>query len=308
MREERCITIDGQPYSVMISDEQEALLAAHAAGGALVGLWDEKHPEWSLAPAEYVVESLGDVTEEFLERVVLRKLGRPWVICETDRLVVREFEVADASQVPKEKTWQKKSEEQGNAEDSDDFEELENSKNTENLENLNIVEYKNADSIFYDKDKLQAYIDSQYRFYEYGIWALVDKSSGKLIGKAGIFNGEDLPEEGLEIGYHVFEPYRKQGYAFEACEGILKYAAEQLSVCQSTSRVQEEMKRSTENQECGEREDELRMSLYAKIDPSNEVSIHLAKKLGFELTARKYTESTQSHDLYVWSCSQSPEV
>ena len=45
---EREVTIAGQTYPVILSDENEALQAAKAAGRAIVGLWrenEEKQPE-----------------------------------------------------------------------------------------------------------------------------------------------------------------------------------------------------------------------------------------------------------------------
>ena len=39
MREIRYAAVNGKEIPVLISDENEALLAARAAGGAIVGLW-----------------------------------------------------------------------------------------------------------------------------------------------------------------------------------------------------------------------------------------------------------------------------
>ena len=39
MTEERDVLVEGNLYCVVISDEQEALLAAKAAGRAFVGVW-----------------------------------------------------------------------------------------------------------------------------------------------------------------------------------------------------------------------------------------------------------------------------
>ena len=44
MTERRIVTVDGSPYHVTISDEEEALLAAYAAGGAVIGIWDRRRP------------------------------------------------------------------------------------------------------------------------------------------------------------------------------------------------------------------------------------------------------------------------
>ncbi len=198
MTEERTVWLEGKPYTVVLSDEKEALLAARAAGRAVVGVEkccqadgepdsaDPAMPEQHFfLPADYVAGSPDDADERFLERVLRRHLGLPWIIAETRRLLIREFTVSDAADVVRE--------------DSD----------------------READRIFYTPERLEAYIRHQYRFYEYGIWALIDKESGRLIGKAGVSAAEEGQKGGLELGYHIFTPYRGQGYAVEACRGIL---------------------------------------------------------------------------------------
>lgn len=62
MREIRYAAVNGKEIPVLISDENEALLAAMAAGGAIVGLWSG---EGRGTAAPYAVEALSDVTEEF---------------------------------------------------------------------------------------------------------------------------------------------------------------------------------------------------------------------------------------------------
>lgn len=246
MRQERRITLEGKEYTVVISDEQEALLAAEAAGRAIIGLWNREKPDRSLKPAVYLVEELKDVNDMLLEQVVRRREGMPWIIGETDRLMIREFCLSDIPKVLPE------------AGDGPE------------------------DEIFYREDKLKDYIRCQYGFYEYGIWALEEKSSGELIGKAGVtvMNQEELPdgEEGLELGYHIFLPYRRQGYGREACLEILKYVRT--------------------HHKC---------SLYAKIDPSNEVSIQLAESCGFRFMKQICNEAGRKYSLYVGCCPQSPE-
>ena len=39
MKETRMVTINNREIPILISDEKEALLAAKAAGGAIIGLW-----------------------------------------------------------------------------------------------------------------------------------------------------------------------------------------------------------------------------------------------------------------------------
>ena len=90
-----------------------------------------------------------------------------------------------------------------------------------------------ADQIFYTPKRLAGYIRYQYKFYQYGIWALVEKKSQNLIGKAGLTTLGDEWEgypEGLEMGYHIFAPYRGLGYGQESCRWILSYAKEQYQL------------------------------------------------------------------------------
>lgn len=267
MREEREVWVEGTRYPVIISDEKEALLAANAAGRAIIGLWrrtpepsedEEREADggqqeraiWQdLSPARYLAESIEDLEPEYLERVVRRTFGMPWKIGETRRLIIREFETKDSCHVPPE------------PEDTE------------------------ADRIFSRPDLLEEYIRFQYGFYEYGIWALTEKESGKLVGKAGVADleidwsqwelteegqpEEEQPERALELGYHIFAPFRACGYASESCREIIRYMRRQFP-CR----------------------------IYAKIDASNEASIRVARSCGLKLIGRRYTGAGRWQYLY----------
>ena len=72
-----------------------------------------------------------------------------------------------------------------------------------------------------EKRYMEKYIREIYGFYGFGVWSLVLKETGKVIGRAGITirDGHDAPE----IGYVVEKDYQRKGLAFEACEGIIQY-------------------------------------------------------------------------------------
>lgn len=236
MQEWKIGYVDQREIPVLISDEKEALLAAKAAGRAIIGLWRPDQAMDEIAAARYVVEDAADATPEYLERVARRHLGLPWNICETERLLLREMCACDFAEV-----W-------------------------ENQIGLG----------FGSLEELKAYTENQYSFYEFGFWALVEKSSGKLAGVAGLKVPEELEEtdremtdvltrnltgtgvaddsgEILELGYHVFSSYRKKGYASEACQAVLDYAAKELGIA----------------------------GFMVRIDKKNIVSRHLAECLGF---------------------------
>lgn len=241
MTREYKVTVEGKIHTVVASDDREALLAAKAAGKASVELWKKGQ---GMFLTRYVVESLEDLTKEYLEQVVRRELGLPWEILRTRRLVIREFKLGDEACVPA---------------DPEDGE---------------------ADGTFRDRRRLEEYIRCQYGFYGYGIWAVIQRHGGVMVGKAGVTNvrwesegGQDTGEA-LELGYHIFTPYRGRGYAREACEGILEWCKEQG----------------------------ISPSVYAKTDSRNQKSVNLLKKLGFCLTDQRCSGSGQKQFLFVGNC------
>lgn len=230
MKEIRTVCVNGRQIPVLISDENEALLAAKAAGGAIVGLWRPETEDGKFSPAPYVVEDREDITEEFLERVARRNLGLPWRICETERLRIRELS-------------------------GDDFD---------------LVREEQVASGFKTTEEFLSYTCHQYEFYEFGLWALVEKDFGELVGVAGLFVPDEVtddvpdripdgkqyrysdnikiltrraggdPQTVLELGYHIFRPYRRKGFAGEACEAILRYGEERLEAGSFIARIKEE--------------------------------------------------------------------
>ncbi len=206
--------IENRSYVVVVSDEIQALLEAQAAGRAVAGV--AEIDEWDMKGIPYVVPSWEDATEELLDLVLRRHLGLPWLIDKTERLIIREFVREDALCIPEE-------------------------------------EYGQEEAVFRCSDSLALYIKNQYRFYEYGTWALVHRETGQLIGMAGVSNPRlpahmeeyleklepcqrSMGEEGhvgpaawLELGYHIFKPWRGQGYGREAAAAVMCYSHEALA-------------------------------------------------------------------------------
>ena len=234
MTEEKTIQVENRFCTIVISDEAEALLAAAAAGRASVGLWRPGGED--LPGTAYLAEPEAAGDPVFLERVARRVLGLPWVIAQTDRLRIREFTEQDWRQVPADECLEE------------------------------------ADQVFCRPELLRAYIRSQYRFYEYGIWAVEERDTGRLAGKAGVTNPQGIPEGEtavLELGYHIVRPYRRRGFGTEACRAIEAYVREEMPcrVC-------------------------------AKIDASNEASIRTALSCGLQFTGQIYSEAGRRMCLY----------
>ena len=205
------VTVEGIRYPVTVSDDNEALLAAAAAGRAIIGIWDP-----SVRPLGagfdaclYLVCEMEAADDILLEKAVRRQYGLPWIIAQTKRLLIREFTKDDPLE----------------AESADD-----------------------GDGVFSDRARREDYNDNQYRFHECGLWALVLKKSGLIIGKAGITAGE--------LGYHIYGPFRGRGYAVEACSAIFGYAEEEMGL----------------------------RHVRIKTGEGNEASVRLAEALGFSRT------------------------
>lgn len=62
----------------------------------------------------------------------------------------------------------------------------------------------------------------------YGLWALEEKATGRLMGRAGLWNPEGWP--GLEAGWLLHRPYWGRGFATEAGRAAMDAAFRVLGV------------------------------------------------------------------------------
>lgn len=217
MQEIRYADVNGEKIPVLISDENEALQAAKAAGRAIVGLWreDAQGDEW--CAADTLIADVEDADEEFLERIARRHLGLPWKICETERLTIREIAERDYEEIVKNRVD----------------------------ESLDTVE------------KVAGYTKRHYEVFEFGFWAVEEKKSGNLAGVVGFripqddvegdvecyllsMDDENILDDTLELGYHIFPEYRRKGYAKEACQAAVEYAEEEFGTVQFIARIGKE--------------------------------------------------------------------
>lgn len=141
----------------------------------------------------YCVEDLKDVDTQYCERVYRRFKGIPWDIAETDRLRIREITVEDVPRL---------------------YELYQDGSITQYMEPL-FPEVQQE--IEYTKE----YIKNIYGFYGYGMWAIIEKQSGQMIGRVGFEYKEGF--EGLELGFMLGVNYQGKGYAYEACCAVLNY-------------------------------------------------------------------------------------
>lgn len=111
------------------------------------------------------------------------------------------------------------------------------------LRKLNQDDFESLCKILQDEETMYAYegafsdaeahewLDRQLARYEkwgFGLWAVVLKESGELIGQCGLTMQPWKEQEVLEIGYLFRREYWHKGYATEATRACKKYAFETL--------------------------------------------------------------------------------
>lgn len=130
-------------------------------------------------------------------------------ILETNRLLLREFEISDA----------------------ESFYEL-------NL-NPNVIKYT-GNSAFKDIDEAREFLEnySDYQRSGYGRWAVIDKSTNQFLGWCGLKYDEKLDE--TDIGFRFFEHFWNQGFATESAKACIDYGFKELNLKTIVGRAMKE--------------------------------------------------------------------
>lgn len=219
--------LKGTLYVTDSSSEAERL---RDSGEAVVIYFHEGNEDEDFIGFTYGLEDPEQLEEEYVERVYRRLKGLPWNILETDRCLIRET----------------------TPEDVEDFFRI--------YSDPAITRF--MDGLYPDrkqeKEYIREYIEKVYKFYEFGVWTVVEKSSGSVIGRAGFSYREGYDEP--EIGFIIGVPWQRKGYAEEVCRGILEYGERCL----------------------GFRE------VNAMVETGNEASLKLCDKLGFRAVQELY--------------------
>ena len=110
----------------------------------------------------------------------------------------------------------------------------------------------------------QNYIQNIYRVFGFGLWMVIEKESGRLIGRCGVEYRENFSWDEAELAYLIAKDKWKMGFATEVCSVVVDYARDQLYL----------------------------KSLKARINLKNTASLALAAKLGFEQTPEEVNGET----------------
>lgn len=103
--------------------------------------------------------------------------------------------------------------------------------------------------------ELEWIVNECYVKYGFGMWATIDKTSGKFIGRCGLCPMDIEGHEEIEVAYMIAKEYWGQGLATEAAQAILNYGFEQAGLAR----------------------------LICVINPDNHASARVAMKIGMTL-------------------------
>lgn len=210
--------------TLYVTDDPSEARRLQDGGEAVLVYFHDGNRDRDFSGFTFGVEDPELLEDEYVERVYRRLKGLPWNILETERCLIRET----------------------TPEDVEDFYHIYSDPAiTEFMEGL----YPDKEQ---EKEYIREYIKQVYTFYEFGVWTVVEKSSGSVIGRAGFSfrEGYDDPELGFIIGV----PWQRRGYGEEVCRGILDYGWNVLGF----DRVQ------------------------ALVETENTASLNLCDKLGFQ--------------------------
>ena len=217
------LDIDGTEYIFVITDREEWARKLRAAGVPVAVYLHPGNEDQNLSDFLYAVEDPEDIDMDYMEKACRRLLGMPWEILETERCLIRETAVEDVEEF---------------------YEIYKHPAITEFMEEL----YPEKEQ---EREYIRQYIAQVYTFWEFGVWTVVEKESGAVIGRAGFSYREGFEEP--EIGFIIGVPWQRKGYAQEVCRAILDYGRDVLGF----------------------------ETVQAFVRPGNAASINLCRKLGF---------------------------
>ena len=188
---------------LVIEDSENGCRAAKAAGMTCMAYYNPDSGKQNLQTASVVVEGFEEIDAIFANKVYCHHHHLPALVCETERLLIKEMEERDIPRLM----------EICAQETSRDACEGIAKPLTEELEGF--VDYRTY----------------MYELCDMGYWCVIKKDTGEIIGRAGIEPKYwDNRKTVVELGYVIDENFRHQGFAYEACQAILQVAGERGAV------------------------------------------------------------------------------
>lgn len=101
-----------------------------------------------------------------------------------------------------------------------------------------VIQYT-GDVAFQNVTEARSFLENynQYKLYDYGRWAVIDKNNGEFLGWCGLKYSPDLNE--VDLGFRFFKKYWNQGYATETAKACIDYGFRDLQLTKIVGRAME---------------------------------------------------------------------
>ena len=195
--------------ALYICDDKKTCDTLKSLGFAVCALSHTGNRDEAFDGIGYVIEDPSDISLADYDHIYRRLADIPWDILETDRLLLRETTMEDLDRL---------------------YEIYDDDEVRRFIEPL----FDRTEENEYQRK----YIDNIYGFFNIGIWSMIEKASGRMIGRAGIEYTDDAGV--VELGFIVADGFRRQGYAYEATSAIIDYARSMEDVSTVRARIRKD--------------------------------------------------------------------
>ena len=217
------VETEGQRGVLYLTDDAGTARGLREAGEAVLIYLHPGNRDQDFSGFLFAVEDPEELEPEYIERAYRRLKGLPWNILRTARCLIRET-------IP---------------EDVESFYQIySHPAITEYMEGL----YPEVEE---ERQYVRDYIEKVYTFVGFGVWTVIERETGAVIGRAGFSYREGFDEP--ELGFIIGVPWQRRGYAEEVCRAVLAYGWSALEFRQ----------------------------VQALVEPENIPSVRLCEKLGF---------------------------
>lgn len=201
-----CITIT-------LCDTDEAIQRHRMTGLPVIAVSHDGNSSEELMGTPWLILSPEALTRDFLYKVYCRHYERPMWILETERCRLRELSAED-------------------------------------FDALLLLQKENAqnpEGCFFPagcdnpEDFLTNYIRHQYPFFDFGLYAVLEKGTGNFMGIAGFTGITEIASDGIslsaEVSYALLQKYQRRGLAKEVLLALLSYGRKTGGFRQFTARI-----------------------------------------------------------------------
>lgn len=199
--------------TIVLCDTDEAIRQHRKAGLPVIAVSHTGNSSEELMGTPWLILSPEALTRDFLYKVYCRHYERPMWILETERCRLRELSAED-------------------------------------FDALLLLQKENAqnpEGCFFPagcdnpEDFLMNYIRHQYPFFDFGLYAVLEKETGNFMGIAGFTGITEIASDGIslsaEVSYALLQKYQRRGLAKEVLLALLSYGRKTGEFRQFTARI-----------------------------------------------------------------------